>query len=90
MKKILALISTAVLAGMTPVDEVHPVLEFREAPIASTQMACPYYIPSTSNVSENLNEDGVTIYVHCPKCQQGVMSEHVDGDVKCTFCGEKN
>lgn len=94
MKKVIVMLSTVVLAGFAPVDKVEPVLETTEKNILHTTPSlpptCPFYAPPTSNVTDASDSDGVAVYVHCSKCQQGVMTEHTDGEVKCTFCGEKN
>lgn len=91
MKKVILMLGTVVLAGFAPVDKVEPVLEDQKKTASysgtSTAPTCPFYAPSSSSVVDS-NE--VAPYVHCVKCQQGVMTEHTDGEVKCTFCGEKN
>lgn len=91
MKKVMVILGSVVLAGFTPVDKVGPVLEQPEKKITHSSSAaaptCPFYAPSSSG---SVDAGDAPLYVHCSKCQQGVMTEHTDGETKYTFCGEKN
>lgn len=90
MKKVIAILSAAVLAGFTPVDKPKPTTQETAPSHTGTfsSPTCPFYAP-TPATSESYDSSNVPLYIHCSKCQQGVMSDHTDGVEKCTFCGER-